>query len=297
MKDIAVIGAGAVGGFYGAKLQNAGYNLEYYSKYLKSPLKIQSIWGDFEVNVKVFSNPSKMKKADLILICNKVIHPFKDSNFIFELIQPILKKESILLFLQNGINMEEIFSKKIKNPILGGLAFTCINRTKPNLIKHIDYGKVTIGAVRDKDKILARNLTNLWMQSGIDTIYTDNLRKSRFEKLLWNIPFNSLSVLGQTNTQKLIQNEFTKEYAFKLMKEVQSIARAEKIKIPTQLLKDLIERTEKMKPYKTSMLLDYESNKQLEIEPILGECFRMSKEYNLKTPHLNSLYAIMSLYK
>jgi 2-dehydropantoate 2-reductase len=153
IRSIAIIGAGAVGGFYGAKLQNAGYQVEYFSKFLNSGrLKIKSIWGDFEVSIKVFDDTKKMQIPDLIIVSTKLLPDIP----MIEIIQPLLKENSLILFLQNGINQEEKFYsfinknklyKKMNLVILGGLAFTCINRISPKEIHHIDYGKIKIGAL------------------------------------------------------------------------------------------------------------------------------------------------------
>ncbi len=297
---VSVIGAGAVGAFYGAKLQTSGLNVEYYSKTLakhaKNKIKIKSIWGDFEIQVKVFSQTTGMSLSDLVIISTKVTNLQEDAKKILVLIQPIIHEKTILLFLQNGINMEETISKKIKNPILGGLAFTCINRRSPNVIHHLDYGLVKIGALNSAHKKIAREVVNLFQNAKIEVQFTNDLRRSRFEKLLWNVPFNSLSVICNTNTKILIQNQNIKKLCYELMNEVRMIANHEGKKITQTMIKEMIQRTENMQPYKTSMLLDYESKKKMEVDAILGQLVSLAKKYKLFTPHLNSIYAILDLY-
>lgn len=297
---VAVIGAGAVGTFYGAKLQNSGLEVEYYSKTLAKfsgkQVKIHSIWGDFQVKVQAFSQTTNMSFADLLIISTKVNNVKEDFKNILELIQPILKRESILLFLQNGINMEETIAKKIKNPVLGGLAFTCINRISPNVIHHLDYGLVKIGSLKKANKREAIQVVELFQKAGIEVQLTNDLRRSRFEKLLWNVPFNSLSVIGNTDTKTLIQNPNMKQLAYNLMNEVKLIANYEGKKITSKMIRDMIQRTERMQPYKTSMLLDFEAKRKMEVDAILGQLVKMSKTYKLHTPHLNIVYSVLDFY-
>ncbi len=300
VRSIAIIGAGAVGGFYGAKLQKAGYHVEYFSKYLKSGiLKIKSTWGDFEVSIKVSDDTKKMQIPDLILISTKLLPEIP----ITEIIQPLLKENSLILFLQNGINQEEKFYsfikknrlyKKMNLVILGGLAFTCINRISPSEIHHIDYGKIKIGALLKEHQREAKKIVEIFQGAGIETEYTANLRKARWEKLFWNIAFNTLSVLGnQATTDELIQSPFTEELAKLLMLDIYKIAQYEKNAPNKIIVQDMIDRTKKMKPYKTSMLIDFENKKPMEIDAIVGEPLNLAKKYKIDTPYLKFCYNLL----
>jgi 2-dehydropantoate 2-reductase len=300
IRSIAIIGAGAVGGFYGAKLQNAGYQVEYFSKFLNSGrLKIKSIWGDFEVSIKVFDDTKKMQIPDLIIVSTKLLPDIP----MIEIIQPLLKENSLILFLQNGINQEEKFYsfinknklyKKMNLVILGGLAFTCINRISPKEIHHIDYGKIKIGALLKEHQREAKKIVEIFQSAGIETEYTENLRKARWEKLFWNIAFNTLSVLGnQATTDELIQSPYTEELAKLLMFDIYKIAQHEKNAPNKKIVHDMIERTRKMKPYKTSMLIDFENKKPMEIDAIVGEPLNLAKKYKIDTPYLKFCYNLL----
>ncbi|MFN3246460.1 MAG: ketopantoate reductase family protein, partial [Leptonema sp. (in: bacteria)] len=291
---------GAVGGFYGAKLQHAGYQVEYLSKFLNSGrLKIKSIWGDFEVSIKVFDDTKKMQIPDLIIVSTKLLPDIP----MIEIIQPLLKENSLILFLQNGINQEEKFYsfinknklyKKMNLVILGGLAFTCINRISPKEIHHIDYGKIKIGALLKEHQREAKKIVEIFQSAGIETEYTENLRKARWEKLFWNIAFNTLSVLGnQATTDELIQSPYTEELAKLLMLDIYKIAQHEKNAPNKKIVQDMIERTRKMKPYKTSMLIDFENKKPMEIDAIVGEPLNLAKKYKIDTPYLKFCYNLL----
>ncbi len=298
IQSIGVLGAGAVGSFYGCKLQKSGIKTQFQSQLLfKEKVKkinIKSIWGDFSIPVEVFADPKEMTKSDLLIISTKIINIQRDVEQLKSWLKILVKPETIILLLQNGINIEEKLQTSFpKQVIVGGLAFTCINRVSPLRIEHIDYGKIKIGSCLKENNEIAKKLVLLFQNAGIDCDYLPSLRMGRYEKLLWNVPFNSLSVLFNSKTDMLIKEDTTRKLAYNLMMDIYRIARKERVPLNRKLIPEMIERTIKMKPYKTSMLLDYESKRSLEIETILGEPFRTAMDLKIKVPYLESIYYIL----
>ena len=296
---IAVIGAGAVGTFYGAKLLKKT-EVQFQSSYLfhnlkNKPIEVKSIWGNFKTKIDVFEDTNQMQPADMVLVATK---SYPDINY-HKLLSPVLKKESILICMQNGINQENKWNKIFKkNTILGALAFTCINRIKSNEINHIDYGKIAIAPLNDSDIKIAQYITNLFIESNIETSCTKNLRQVRWNKILWNIPFNSLSVILQNaNTQEILSTPYSIYLVKLLLNEVALVANSESnVRITKKQIDDIITATLKMKPYKTSMLLDYENNRKMEVESILGEVLKIAKKNKIATPNINWAYNLLSYY-
>ncbi len=299
INSIAVIGAGAVGTFYGGKLVKAGFTVQFQSRFMftskTKKMHVKSACGNFEFPIQVYPDVNLMDKADLIIVSAKTCNPQEDLTHYSNLIRKIRKQGSIILVLQNGINMEEKLGKVFPdNPILGGLAFTCINRITHEEIHHIDYGQIKIGSLQKKFEKEGKLITQIFLEAGIDTKYEKNLRKARYEKLLWNVPFNSLSVIGnKSSTKEIIEFKPLFDLAKNLMLEVRSIARKENIVLKKSLIDEMLERTKKMKPYKTSMLLDFENGNTMEVESILGEIYRNAKSLKVVTPHLDYTYSVM----
>jgi 2-dehydropantoate 2-reductase len=298
IESLGILGAGAVGSFYGCKLQKFGIKTEFQSQLLTrekvQKLNIKSIWGNFSLPIAVFSDPNGMSKSDLIIISTKIIDIEEDMEKLQSWLKYLLKPNSIILLLQNGINIEEKLQISFPNhAILGGLAFTCINRVSPNKIEHIDYGKIKIGSNLNKHNEIAKKVVLLFKNAGIDCDYLPSLRMGRYEKLLWNVPFNSLSVLFKSKTDMLIKEDTTRILAYNLMVDIYKIARKDNIPLNKKIIPEMIERTIKMKPYKTSMLLDYQAKRKLEIETILGEPLRIAMKYKLKVPYLENIYYIL----
>lgn len=298
MKKIAIIGAGAVGSFYGARLQKAGHCLQYQTSHAalfrKKSLVIKSIWGNFSLKIKAFENTGTMDPADLAIVSTKALYDIDYKK----ILKPVISKKSLILVLQNGINFEEKIQKYFpKNPVIGGLAFTCINRNRPDQIDHIDYGMVRIGPLKKDYVKSAKLIADLFENSGVKVFFDFNLRRLRWEKLLWNVPFNPLSVItGGAATDKLIENPNTLNLVYKLMFEVRKIAKREGVPITKKAILSMVERTREMKPYKTSMLLDYEAGRKMEVEAILGEPIRIAKKLKIDVPFMESTYNLLSYY-
>jgi 2-dehydropantoate 2-reductase len=298
IQTLCVLGSGAVGSFYGSKLQISGLNAEFQSKnmYLHGTksLKVFSIWGNYQLEIQVHESPHTMKKSDLIIVSTKMTDFEKEFRRISDHLKKVSHGSSIILFLQNGINFEEKIQDIFpNNPILGGLAFTCINRTSYEEIHHIDYGKVKIGSTLKAFDDSAKKVVQLFQIAGIETEYLPSLRFGRYEKLLWNIPFNSLSVVLKSKTDRLVHEGSTLELAKKLMNDVYKIAKKEEVPLTKKMIRDMIQRTKQMRPYKTSMLLDFEANRELEVESILGEPLRIAKKLNVKVPYIEFMYYLL----
>jgi 2-dehydropantoate 2-reductase len=298
MEKIAIIGAGAVGAFYGSKLAQAGKTIFFQSRTLAQEkvrqLKIFSVWGDFTIKPNIFPDTNDMNPVDLIIISNKIIAPLKDVENYKKSLQKISHKKTVFLVLQNGINIEEYLSEYFPdNPILGGLAFTCINREKKGVIRHLDYGLVKIGSLRSKHNSIAKDVVNLMLSAGIQSEYSPNLRKARYEKLLWNVPFNSLSVVLSLLTDKLVGFTESRKLAYDLMKEVQKLAKKEKISIKESDIQSMLDKTEKMKPYHTSMYLDFLQKKNMESDAILGELLKIARKYKTEIPKIETMYLLL----
>ncbi|MCE9501149.1 MAG: 2-dehydropantoate 2-reductase [Leptospira sp.] len=296
MKNISVVGAGAVGIFYGAKLEKAGFKTEMQTRSARRKseilqMQIRSLWGNFKSKVKLFRSTTDMTPADLVIVSVKSL-PIIGYK---ELLAPLLRKNSSILLLQNGINEEEKLHKIFPdNPVFGGLAFTCINKVSYTKIEHLDYGFIKIGPLKRKDFKLAKTIAEIFSKAEIPVETSADLRYLRWLKLLWNIPFNSLSVIcNRATTDKIIRNKNTYELAEELMNEVLLIAKKEGSRIPASEIKAMLERTKKMKPYKTSMLLDFEKGNRMEVDAIFGEPLRIAKKLKVKTPVLETVTGIL----
>ncbi len=296
--QFSIVGTGAVGGFYGGLLQKEGFDVHFllnrdFDHVRKQGLRIDSILGDFHLPaVNAYKNPRDMPQSDVVIVALKTTANAALKNIIPALIKP----GGIVLTLQNGLGSEEEISQYIDSKqILGGLCFLCSNKLGPGHIHHVDYGLITLGEYRSSGEPggITPRLNTLAQQlesAGIPTKTVDDLALARWKKLIWNIPFNGLSVVRGVLTDELIKNRETRKLCRTLMQEVATAAAAICRPIDPDFISKMLSDTEKMEPYAPSMKLDFERGNPLEVEAIYGNPIRAAEAAGVNMIESRKLY-------
>ena len=206
---------------------------------------------------------------------------------------PLLHADTQVLTLQNGLgNCESLAEIVGPGRVLGGLCFICINRISPGRISHSAGGRMTIGEWRPDDSGRAKELAHRFKAANIQAVAVDDLEKSQWEKLVWNIPFNGLSVAeGGVTTDVLLASHETENELRCLMAEVIAAARALGHELSDDLIDFNIERTRPMGPYRTSSMIDFVEGREVEVAPIWEEPLRRANEAGVAMPHTARLLA------
>jgi 2-dehydropantoate 2-reductase len=290
---IAVVGAGAMGGLYGAMLARAGCDVHFlmrgdYEAVKASGLTVKSYKGDFHLDhVNCYRSPEEIGRVDLVFIglkttANPYYHP---------LISPLMGPDTRVLSAQNGLGNEDRLAELFgAQRVAGGLAFLCSNREAPGVIHHLDYGFFQIGNFGRLPDETLHTFNRMMQDAGVECTLVDDLALVRWKKLIWNVPFNGLSALLDLTVDRIMQDAPLHQRAWRLMKEVQAAARANRLEIDDGLLEHMMDLTVKMKPYHTSMHLDRQRGNPMEIEAILGEPLRRGQQYGLQLPEMQTLY-------
>jgi len=295
MTKVLVIGTGAIGGFYGGKLAQAGAEVSVVCRsdfdVVKSRgIEVKSCLGDFHFTPKktLRDVDDYDEKADLILVATKVLPEIS----VVDLIKPALAAQTSIILLQNGIHIEKPIATAFSNHhLISGLAFVCVGKIAPGIIDHQDYGRLIIGDFPNGVSAKTAELILLWKKSGISCEASENILLERWRKLVWNAPFNPISVLfGGLNTKQILENSESRRLVENVMKEVCILAEIDGCKLPADIIEKNIELTEKMKPYETSMLLDFKAKRKMEVEAILGNAIRFAESKNVAVPYLSGLY-------
>ncbi len=296
--SIAILGSGALGSYYGARLVQGGQNVHFllrsdYESVLHHGLTIKSCAGDFSLSPKrlqVYREVERMPKVDWVIVTLKTT-----SNDQFEpLIRPLLKDDTAILTLQNGLGNEERLAALFgRERVLGGMAFTCINRHGPAMIDHTAHGHIRLGELGGGPGARATHLAALFNRCGIPCDVLADLRYGRWEKLVWNIPFNGLSTLLDQNTEQILATATGEQLVRDIMAEVIASARANGVKMDDDLIEQNIHRTREMSAYQTSMQIDRRLGRDLEIEAIIGEPLRAGLARSVANPLMKMLYALL----
>jgi 2-dehydropantoate 2-reductase len=279
----AIIGAGGIGAFYGGKLAKAGKKVDFllhsdYQHVKENGLTVESILGDFRLPaVPAFKSTSDMTPCDVVLVCLKTTN----NGILKPLLTPLLHKDTLVLLIQNGLGMEENLQKSLPAlKIAGAMAFICSTKTAPGHIKHIAEGSINIGNYSSPDESVIRQVADDLLASGIKASIV-SLNIARWKKLVWNIPYNGLSVILGATTKEMMENQSTRTLIKDLMTEViiaanKSVNGAE---IPLKYADDMLELTDTMPPYAPSMKEDYDASRPLEIEYIYSNPVKEAQKH------------------
>ena len=294
----SIVGTGAVGGYYGALLQHAGFNVHFllhsdYDHVRHNGLTIESIQGDFRLPVvNAYQDPADMPRCDTVVVALKTT-----ANRALPSILPYLvKDDGIVLSLQNGLGSEEAIAA-VAGPdrVVGGLCFLCANKIGPGHIRHLDYGLVTLGEYRNNGQAAGITprlevLGAALRTAGIPVRLEEDLAHARWKKLVWNIPFNGLAVVRNVTTDRLVRDRPTRSLIEAMMHEVADAAAACARPIEESFIRKMIQDTEKMEPYAPSMKLDCDRGNPMEIESIYGNPIRAAKARGIAMPETEKLY-------
>lgn len=303
MATIAVVGAGAVGCYYGGLLARAGHRVRFLMRrdldaVRANGLVVHSKAGDFRLSaVDAVGTPAELGPHDWV-ICSLKATALADAR---ALVEPALGPGTRVLALMNGLGVEDAFGEWLeRRRVFGGMAFVCINRGAPGVVHHLDYGRVSIGHLAD-DPAELETLRALLESGGIDVTVAPNLRYARWEKLCWNIPFNGLSVAaGGVGTATILGDRELRATAERTMREVVAVGNADLAHagssarlVEAEVVSRLFAQTETMGDYRTSMVIDYLEGRPLEVEQILGEPARRAASLGIEAPAIAGLYALV----
>jgi len=294
----AVVGTGALGGFYGARLQQGGAELHYllhsdYAHVKQHGLVVESPDGNFTLpQVNAYHQVADMPACDVVIVALKTTQ----NHLLKDLLPPIVKPDGVVLVLQNGLGVEAEVAQIVgSDRVLGGLCFLCSNKVGPGHIHHLDYKKIAMGeytsdnaprGVSDRMKAIATDFE----QAGIPIELAEDLVLARWKKLMWNIPFNGLSVVLNATTDAMMQDLYCRALATRLMEEVQQGAACQGRDVPDSFLHQMLDHTDAMKPYRTSMKIDYDEKRPLEVEAMYGSPLRTAMATGVHLPRIEVLY-------
>ena len=311
---IAMVGCGAVGSYYGAKLESrwAGraFSLAIGLRRGAANWREDSKPGrrfHRAPALRPFARRNRRKRSGVHRPENHGERGFP------KLLPPLVGPQTAIVTLQNGLGNEEQIARLFPaEQILGGLCFVCLNRDAPGVIQHLDHGLIMLGEYRRHPEPRTHDIAGMFRHAGVNCKVSDNLARAHWEKLVWNIPFNGLGVASAAGGEGLLVPEFRssgfrfsrihasprtncsptragKNWCANLMHEVIATANALGLTIPESLAEKQIERTRTMGPYKASTLLDFEQGRPLELESLFLEPLRQAQQAGVATPRLAAL--------
>lgn len=272
MTSYTVIGAGAVGLLYGARLAAAGHPVRWVVRSGRDGIRrdgihVRSGDGDIDLDpadVELYGQPSEAPASDVVIVALKTTA----NDQLASLVAPAVATGATVAMFQNGLGVEEQMRRAAPHAgtVVGAMCFVCAHRRRPGVVDHLDYGAVTVGALGDDTPATA--LAQDLQGAGCDTTVVDDLAVARWRKLVWNIPFNGLSVVLDAPTDALLSMPDTRRLVTELMDEVIAGAGSAGHEIAAAFRDEMLATTDAMTPYAPSMKLDHDGGRAMEIAAI-----------------------------
>ncbi|MEM8781460.1 MAG: 2-dehydropantoate 2-reductase [Planctomycetota bacterium] len=302
-RTYTVIGTGALGGYYGGQLARSGRRVNFLLRSDADHVQRHGLRVDLlptndsyvltpdTHDVGFYDDPADLPPADVVLVCLKTTQ----NHRLAELLRPnTMHNQSLVVTLQNGLHPERDVAGIVgADRTAGGLCFLCANKVGPGHVSFLDYGFIKLGAhVPGRHSETLEAIATDFQAAGVKCEPVDDLVLARWQKLVWNVPYNGLSVVLNMTTDRMMADPDVRERVVKLMHEVAAAAKAVDDKtIDDAFIQQMLTNTEKMAPYKTSMMLDYEAGRPMEVEAIVGDAFRHAFDAGTDPRWIYALYA------
>lgn len=273
-----------------------------YEQVRQKGLIIDSIDGDFHLpSVRAYPSVEQMPACDVVLLALKTTQNHLLPRFLPAMVKP----GGVVLVLQNGLGIEPLVADLVgSDRVMGGLCFLCSNKIGPGHIHHVDYKQITLGdyAAQYQPTGVTNRMQQIaadFEQAGIPMSLSPDLFVARWKKLVWNIPYNGLSVVLNATTHQIMAQDDSCLLVEQLMQEVLTGCAAcvnaspwasPDRPIPDSFIQTMLDYTLNMKPYRTSMKIDYDEHRPLELEAIFGNPLRLAQQTGVELPRINMLY-------
>ncbi|GAM10823.1 putative 2-dehydropantoate 2-reductase [Geobacter sp. OR-1] len=296
---IAVVGSGALGLYYGALLQRAGNDVTFllrrdYEAVTASGLTVRSINGDFRLEqVATAFRPEDIGEVELVLVGLKT---FANSSY-RELITPLVGAKTRILTLQNGLGNEEMLAELFgPDRILGGVAFLCANRGEPGVVHHLGAGRVELGRFAGVAEEFLAEVADSFRNAGIECNIVKDLKSARWQKLVWNIPFNGLCALLDTPVDRLLAHPATRSLIRDIMMEVIATANSQGLLEPIsfEFAEKMLVFSDAMGPYMPSMQIDRQEGRPLELDAIFARAVEAGTVRGVPLPKTAMLHSLLA---
>ena len=296
MKQILMVGAGSVGGFFGAHLAKNNPNVSFLLRpktlaaVKQDGLTIRSLNGTFTVHPPAASDPRELPKPDLIILSVKAY----DLDEVMAQLDPVLTDQPVILTLQNGVDTEDRLIARLKRDcVVGGVAFIYSKIAAPGVIDHYKKGAVAIGELMGHKSPRLLAIAEIFKQAGIPCQLTDDVRKSKWEKMCWNCVFNPLTVMIDDKVAKALDHPEMLRVIHQIVGEVMAVAAAVKVPLAPDMAEKVVRWTQEIRDIHTSMYDDWKAGRPTEIDFLNGYVAKVAREFGIPTPVNDLLTAVI----
>lgn len=296
MKQILIVGAGSVGGFFGARLAKTNPDVSFLLRpktlaaVKRNGLTIRSVDGTFTVKPQAAADVRELPRPDLIVLGVKVY----DLDEVLNQIEPVLTDKTVILTLQNGIDTEDrLLARLQRDCVIGGVAFIYSKIAEPGVIDHYKKGAVAIGEFMGYESERLLQIRDIFASANIPCHLSKDIRRSKWEKMCWNCVFNPITVLIDDHVAKALDHPEMTGVIRQIVGEVTAISAAMKVPLPLDMPERVVKATQEIRDIHTSMYDDWKAGRRTEIDSLNGFIVRKGRELGIPTPVNEALTAMI----
>ena len=296
---ILVMGAGAVGAYFGARMRASGEDVvlcargENLRAIREHGLDITSIRVDLRIEVTATDTPGDFAPYDLILFCVKAY----DTDAAAQTISGCLNRGGVILTLQNGVENEAKLAAIFgRDAVMGGNARVGVEMIAPGKIVHLSTGHIDFGEIDGRETDRAKSIAEVFRRAGILGQLSADIMTARWDKLIWNGAFNTVTTLTRRRVGEILDDPEGLKLLRTLMQEIVNVARAEGAKISDDRIDAYFAHSHKnLRELKTSTQQDLERGRKLEYEALSGAVVRAARRNRISVPSVETVYALLRL--
>ena len=302
---VAILGSGAVGGYYGAKLARAGHDVTFIARgahlaaIRERGLEIRSpMVGDFTVRARAEEDTSKIGAVDLAIVAVKAY----DNATALPLLRPMLGDSTNVLTLQNGVDsVAEVSAVAGETRVIGGTTYIATALAAPGVIeqngthRRIIFGEVFGGLPRISERVLS--IHDAFSGADIQSETAPDGRVPIWEKFIFLAPTAGFTGAARLHIGPLRTDPFIREQYFKACREIEQIARVEGVPVSTDMMTKIASYVDGIPAtMRASLLIDLSQGRKIEVETLLGSVVRRGERAGVPTPINATLYAVLKPY-
>ena len=295
--SIAILGSGAVGGYYGAKLANAGHKVTFLARgpHLQAirdnGLMIRSVLGDLTVRADATDDASEVGHVDVVLVAVKTY----DNKSALPMLKAMVGSNTVVLTLQNGVDsVDEIADVIGEAPVLGGATYIATAVVSPGLIEQTGtHRQIVFGEVFGERNNLSKRVESL-CKLLIEVEAVRDARVQLWEKLIYLSPFAGFTGASRLPTGPVWTDSEIRGLFMDAVGEVEQVARAHDIPVSDIIRQKIVDYMDSIpSATRSSLLIDLSQGKRLEVDALLGSVMRRGRKVGVATPVTSALYAVL----
>ncbi len=298
---IAVIGAGAVGGYYGALLSRAGADVSFVARgahrdaIRASGLRIIGVQGDFTVKVAAEDDPARIGPVDVVIVAVKTY----DNDTAFPLVKPLMGPGTAVLTLQNGVDSAEDLARVVgQEAVIAGPTYIATAIDAPGVIRQTgSHRRIVFGEVFNPGTEVSprvRALADLMLKADIHAEPVADARIPLWEKFIYLAPFAAFTGAARLPIGPIWSDEESRAAFMTAVAEVERVARASGINVAADVADKVATYTGGIpSTTRSSLLIDLSAGKRIEVESLPGSVVRRGRAAGVDTPMMRALYAVL----